>query len=121
MPEQARYESWVENLRQLSRYVEGTGITLCIENLASVPLCHYAEQLRALIRDAGGKNLAICLDTGHLHLVNHKGGRQQSHREFILGAGTLLQALHITDNSGLQDSHQMPYSARYGIDWKVKS
>lgn len=118
LPDEKRYEGWVRNLQALSEYVEGTGITLCLENLNSVHLCRSADQLKAIIRDAGGKNMGICLDTGHLHLSRIQKGLQHSHRDFILSAGHLLQALHITENNGLGDTHQMPYSARYGIDWK---
>jgi len=35
-----------------------------------------------------------------------------------LEAGELLQALHIVDNNGIDDTHQMPFSTRYGVDWK---
>lgn len=118
LPDEKRYEGWVRNLQVLSEYVEGTGITLCLENLNSVHLCRSADQLKAIIRDAGGKHMGICLDTGHLHLSRVQKGLQHSHRDFILCAGDLLQALHITENNGLGDTHQMPFSARYGIDWK---
>lgn len=118
LSDEERYDRWIHNLRKLSEYVEGTGVTLCLENLNTIPQCQSVHQLKGIIRDAGGKNLAICLDTGHLHLSNMQGNLQQSHREFILEAGDLLQALHIVDNNGLGDTHQMPFSARYGIDWK---
>ncbi|MBQ8797518.1 MAG: sugar phosphate isomerase/epimerase [Oscillospiraceae bacterium] len=118
LPDEVRYERWIHNLRKLSEYVEGTGVTLCIENLGSVPLCRSVHQIKGMIRDAGEKNLAICLDTGHLHLGNCQKWLQQSQREFILSAGDLLQALHITENNGIGDTHQMPFSARTGIDWK---
>lgn len=119
LPAKERYERWVHYVGKLSEYVEGTGVTLCIENMFSVPLCSTAQQIKSIIRDAGGKNLAICLDTGHLHLCNkHNMPNKQSQRAFILEAGPLLQALHIVDNNGLGDTHQMPYSARYGVDWK---
>ena len=113
-----RYTRWIHYIRKLSEYVEGTGVILCIENMFSVPQCRSVQQIKDIIRDAGGKNLAICLDTGHLHLSNCQKVLQQSQREFILSAGELLQALHITENNGIGDTHQMPFSARYGIDWK---
>lgn len=118
LTDEVRYERWIHCLRKLSEYVEGTGVTLCIENLFSVPQCRSVEQIKHMIRDAGSKNLAICLDTGHLHLCNRQNVLQETHREFILSAGELLQALHITENNGLGDTHQMPYSARHGLDWK---
>ena len=118
MTDEQRYDCWVKNIGKLSQYVEGTGVTLCIENLFSVPQCWTVDQLKKLVLDAGGKNLAICLDTGHLHMCRSQGVVNQTHREFILKAGDLLQALHITDNNGNGDTHQMPFSSRYGIDWK---
>ena len=118
LTDEERYGRWIHYIRKLSEYVEGTGITLCIENMYPIPQCRSVEQIKNMIRDAGGKNLAICLDTGHLHLSNGQKVLQQTQREFILGAGSLLQALHVTENNGIGDTHQMPFSARYGIDWK---
>lgn len=118
MEQEARYAAWIRNLEILSRYVEGTGVTLCLENLMITPESRTAQSLLQIIKDAGDKNLAICLDTGHLHFVNCQGLGKQTQSEFIRTAGDKLQALHIADNNGLGDTHQMPYSARYGIDWK---
>lgn len=117
LPEAERYARRIRCVRQLAEYVESTGITLCIENMYHDSLCRTAQDIKTLIADAGTKNLAICLDTGHLHLAREKGLTQQTHREFILEAGPLLQALHIADNNGEKDTHQMPYSARFGINW----
>lgn len=118
LPEEERYALWMKYLGELSAFVDGTGITLCLENLNSNPTIRSADGLLQVIKDAGDKNLGICLDTGHLHLSNKEGHIVQSHSEFIRKAGHYLQALHITDNNGLGDTHQMPFSARYGIDWQ---
>lgn len=118
LPEEVRRERWVENLRTLSDFVDGTGITLCLENLGSTPATHTAQRLKGLISDAGGKNMGICLDMGHLHLTNGRGQTDQSLSEFILEAGDLLKALHVTNNSGAGDDHLMPYSSRLGIDYR---
>ena len=116
LPEETRYATWVKNLEELGNFVEGTGITLCLENLYAVPMTNTVDKLLRIIRDAGGKNMAICLDTGHLHLTNRLSGESQSQGEFIRKAGSLLQALHIVDNDGLGDTHQMPYSDRSVVD-----
>lgn len=118
LSDEERYDRWVKNISALSAYVEGTGITLCIENMFGVYQCRTANQLKQLVLDAGGKNLGICLDTGHLHLCRSQKLVEHTHRDFIRTAGNLLQALHITDNNGDNDTHQMPFSARYGVDWK---
>ena len=117
LPQEERYARRVFYVRKLAEYVEGTGVTICIENMYADPLCRTADSIKSIITDANTKNLAICLDTGHLHLAREKQLTQQTHREFILEAGDLLQALHITDNNGSADTHQMPFSARFGVNW----
>ena len=97
--------------------MEGTGITLCLENLIAFPETRCSDGLLRIIKDAGDKNLGICLDTGHLHLSNTAGTTNETHGAFIRNAGDYLQALHIVDNNGNRDTHQMPFSARYGVDW----
>jgi sugar phosphate isomerase/epimerase len=114
--EEARMARRLESVRVLRDHAKGSGVTICLENLGSVPETHTVQQLNAII-DAVGGDLGICLDTGHLHLTNGRGETQQSQREFILGAGERLKAMHITENNGKNDVHQMPYSARTGIDW----
>ena len=118
LPEEERYARWVKYVSDLSRYVEDTGVTLCLENLPSIAPTRTAQSLLRFIADAGDKNLAICLDTGHLHLTNTRGDTNQTHGDFIRTAGNYLQALHIVDNNGEKDTHQMPFSARTGVDWK---
>ena len=119
LSDEEKYDRWVHYTRKLSEYVEGAGVTICIENMFSIPLCSTAHQIKQIIRDAGEKNLAICLDTGHLHLCNKQNmPNRQTHRDFILESGDLLQALHIVDNDGIGDTHHMPFSARFGVDWK---
>ncbi len=107
----------LEAVRILRDHAKGTGVTICLENLGSVPATHTVQQLNAIIDQVGG-DLGICLDTGHLHLTNGLGQTAQSHREFILGAGERLKAMHITENNGKNDVHQMPYSARTGVNWQ---
>ena len=115
---QDRYARRIENIRLLQDFVKGSSFHFCLENLGSEPCTHTAEKLLQIIKDAGGENLAICLDTGHLHLVNGRGEANQSQEAFILGAGNYLRALHITENNGKNDVHQMPFSARFGIEWQ---
>ena len=112
---------WAKNLGILSEYVEGSGITLCLENLYSLAETRTCADLKAILEASGGKNLGICLDTGHLHLCRRLGYINETPAEFIRSAGPLLQALHINDNDGLGDTHHAPFSALYGISslrWK---
>lgn len=112
-----RHEARLRVVSSLCDYVNGTDLIFCLENLGSVPETHTAERLLSIIEAVGSDHLGICLDTGHLHLVNGRGEAAQSQREFIEKAGSLLYALHITDNNKILDEHLMPFSSRYPIDW----
>lgn len=118
LPEQERYDCWVQNIRILCDYVKGTNLIFCLENLGSVPFTHRAENLLHLISDCGGENLGICLDTGHLHMTHHRDGNEQTTTEFVRTAGKRLKALHIHENNGKADDHQMPFSAKKAFDWR---
>ncbi len=118
LPEQQRYDCWVQNIRILCDYIKGTNLIFCLENLGSVPFTHRAENLLHLISDCGGENLGICLDTGHLHMTHHRDGNEQTTTEFVRTAGKRLRALHIHENNGKADDHQMPFSAKKSFDWR---
>lgn len=56
--------------------------------------------------------LGICLDTGHLNLV------QGDPCKFLEEAGDKLIALHIADNLGNADHHMLP-CGRGTVNWKA--
>ena len=118
LPHEERYDRWVHYITKLCDYVKGTDFTFCLENLGSVPYTHWASNLMKLIDDCGGENLGICLDVGHLHMTNIRDGEEQSSTEFIRTVGKRLKALHIHENNGKSDDHQMPFSAKTAFDWK---
>ncbi len=91
----------IQKVKELAYYVKGTDFVICLENLGRITPC--VDELLYVIKKVGGKNLGICLDTGHLNIV---GGNQ---REFVLKAGRKLKALHIADNEGKTDQHIMPF------------
>lgn len=101
------HEATVRAFTELCRHVAGGPLVLCIENMTETPV----EALLATVRDVGSPHLAICLDTGHLHLV--KGDPAA----FIRAAGPHLRALHIADNDGSCDQHLAPFG-RGAVDWK---
>ena len=106
---EAILDAQVKALRLLADYAAGSDLVLCLENLFT----HAAacDDLLRLIGAAGGRNLGICLDTGHLNLA----GRDQA--GFIRQAGSRLLALHIADNEGQRDQHLMPFGPGK-IDWE---
>ena len=100
----------VKVLTELTDYIKGTGITICLENLTN-DLDHSGPLLE-LIDRVGSDHLGVCLDTGHLNL---RPGESQY--DFIRNCGSRLKALHIADNEGQTDQHMMPYG-RGRVNWK---
>jgi len=96
------------SLAELSGYLRGTDLTICLENLFTHSTT--CADLISLIEAAGDRNLGICLDTGHLNLAS----RDQD--AFIRQAGSRLKALHITDNQETSDQHLLPFGPGT-IDW----
>lgn len=107
-PEEVALQRRVEALAALCSYAEGSGITICMENMAQ----HHtsAAKLLELVKAVGSPQLGICLDTGHLNIA---GGDQYA---FITEAGNRLKAIHIADNEGERDQHMMPYG-RGTVNW----
>ena len=119
LPAEQRLEIQLRHIRTLLEFVEGTDFTFCLENLMTTPSLTDADKLLNWIEILGGKNLGICLDTGHLHYA--RLGLQvteQTHAEFIRKAGKYLKATHIQSNDGSGDQHLAPYTGRKNpIDW----
>ncbi len=118
LEQEARLALKYSRLQELVDFVKGSEISLCLENLFSNPDVVSAEQLLEIISNCGGKNLGICLDTGHLHVANARGMVSQSQGEFIRKAGSYLKALHIANNDTSRDQHLMPFChMRRGVDF----
>lgn len=91
------------------------GITLCVENLYNGlgghmiegPCCNarkMAERIDHINEQYGCEVLGFCFDTGHANLVG------LDMEDFITTLGERLKVLHIHDNDGITDLHQIPYT-----------
>ena len=98
----------VEALSTLCRSIAGSRIRIAIENLSR--LTQSAADLLRIIAKVDRPELGICLDTGHLNLV------QGDPAAFIDQAGDKLIALHIADNLGNADHHMFP-CGRGSVNW----
>lgn len=118
LPEAQTLEIQQTVLQKLLEFVAGTDFTLCIENLRPNPSVADADGILRWIDLLGGKNLGICLDTGHLHVSNiSMKTTVQTQREFILKAGSYLKATHIAGNDGTDDYHLAPFSIKNSVRW----
>ena len=96
----------VRGLRALCGYLDGSEVVICLENCGQL-----ADGLLEIVDAVASPHLGICLDTGHLNIIEGDQG------EFVRKAGARLQALHIADNDGSHDQHLMPY-ARGTVAWE---
>lgn len=117
-PEELRLETQRKHMRALLEFVSGTDFTICLENLRPNPTVADADKILQWIDLLGGKNLGICLDTGHLNVSKTSlKTTTQTHREFILTAGKYLKATHINGNDGTDDYHLAPFAIKNSVDW----
>lgn len=117
LPEASAEERFRENvisLKIIAKHIEHKQIHICLENLrppkifpVREPLAlGHAEDLLRIIDAVGSDRFAICLDTGHLNLVENP-----DQTAFIRTAGKHLRAIHIADNQNNNDldEHLMPF------------
>lgn len=91
------------------------GITICIENLydgigghlVEGPCCDAkkaAERIDRMNEKYHAEILGFCFDTGHANLLGLDFER------FLTTLGGMLKVLHIHDNDGVSDLHQIPFT-----------
>lgn len=99
----------------IAPYAKEHGITICIENLydgigghlVEGPGCDArkaAERIDYFNDKYGAEVLGFCFDTGHANLIG------LDFEDFITTLGRRLKVLHIHDNDGIGDLHQIPFT-----------
>lgn len=112
--EEAEWEQTKKFLESLAPMAKELGITMCIENLyggigshiVEGPCCNAkkaAERIDRFNEKYGAEILGFCFDAGHANLVGIDFER------FIKDLGNRLKVLHIHDNDGIGDLHQIPF------------
>ena len=96
-------------LRSLDDLIDHVGdapMTFCIEN------CPSAEAVKALLEASDPVRVGACLDTGHLNLTDERQA------DYIRWCGPRLKALHLAENDGTGDQHNMPYARGGSVPWE---
>lgn len=113
--EEAEWEQTEKFLDSLAPIAKELGITICMENIYTSignriiegPCCD-ARKVVARIDWINGKFgaevLGFCFDTGHANLIGI------DFEDFITTLGSRLKVLHIHDNDGIGDLHQIPFT-----------
>lgn len=105
-------ERFLDSIAPLAKEMK---ITICIENIyTSVgghivegPCCNAgkaAERIDRFNDKYGSEILGFCFDTGHANLLGI------DFEDFITTLGSRLKVLHIHDNDGIGDLHQIPFT-----------
>lgn len=113
--EDAEWQQTEELVHSLAPLAKELGITICIENLydsigghlVEGPCCNVKKVIERIDRineEYQAEVLGFCFDTGHANLVG------LDMEKFITSLGERLKVLHIHDNDGISDLHQIPYT-----------
>lgn len=113
--EELEWEKTEEFIHYLAPMAKEMGITLCIENLYNAlgnhmvegPCCDVqkvVERIDRINAQYGAEILGFCFDTGHANLIG------LDFYDFITCLGNRLKVLHVHDNDGVRDLHQVPFT-----------
>ncbi len=113
--EEAEWAETEKFIHEIAPMAKEMGVTICIENLydsigghiVEGPCCNVrrcVERMDRINEQYGAEVLGFCFDTGHANLVG------LDFEDFITRLGHRLKVLHIHDNDGVQDLHQIPFT-----------
>ena len=117
----------LEYFKVLIPLLKEQGVKICFENLYEGKANRMVEGVCAnplqanwlvdtLNAEAGEELFGMCLDTGHLQLV------KRDSYEYIMAIQNRLKILHLHENDGISDVHEMPFTFgdanRRGLDWE---
>lgn len=113
--EEAEWDYTERFLNTIAPLAKELGITICIENLyggigghlVEGPCCDArkaAVRIDRMNERYQAEVLGFCFDTGHANLVG------LDFEDFLTTLGSRLKVLHIHDNDGVADLHQVPFT-----------
>lgn len=113
--EELEWQQTAKFIDSIAPIAREMGLTICVENIYTNigshiiegPCCNarkMAERIDRINEKYGAEVLGFCFDTGHANLIGI------DMEEFITTLGKRLKVLHIHDNDGVSDLHQMPFT-----------
>lgn len=110
--EWAQTERFIDSIAPMAKEM---GITICLENLydgigghlIEGPCCDAkkaVERIERINEKYQAEVLGFCFDTGHANLAGI------DFEKFITTLGGCLKVLHMHDNDGISDLHQIPFT-----------
>lgn len=105
------YACVCRSLDELMPYCMHRGVKICLENLFDMPAEYMLEIWDRLFAKYPPEFLGLCYDTGHANMI-----WQERSPEVLHTYKDRLFAVHIHDNDGRNDLHQIPWDGT--IAWE---
>lgn len=124
--EEAEWERTEAFLKALVPVARELHITICMENIYTGSGSHIVEgpccdalktaaRIDRMNAEAGAEVFGFCFDTGHANLIG------LDFENFIMTLGNRIKVLHIHDNDGIDDLHQIPFTFARGRENKTST
>jgi len=99
-----------KSIDELLKYCQDKPIRLALENQLPHILCGYSVDLLKLIWEINSQKVGICLDTSHANLAENVSEVVKKCKEWLI-------SLHVSDNFGTSDDHNIPGIGN--INWQI--
>lgn len=110
----AQYDAVMKHLAPYVEYANRVGLDVVVENMRIIHgIRHshrYCQTPEELCEIADALGVGVCWDFGHANI----SGVKQS--EGLAYVGKRLKAIHVNDNSGVDDDHVPPFAGT--VDWR---
>ena len=110
----AQYDTVMSHLSPYVEHAMRVGLPVVLENMRIKPAPRYShrycQEPDELCEVADALGIGVCWDFGHANI----SGLRQS--EALAYVGGRLRAVHVNDNTGIDDDHTAPFSGT--VDWK---
>ena len=110
-----RREKSEQSLEEILEFCEYWGVKIALENTLPGKTGDSVSEVLEIVKKFNSKNLGICLDTGHCNITSSLYN-QNGVVESLKDIKDYLFHLHIHDNFGKNDDHNMPFTGN--INWK---
>ena len=110
---QELYDLNLDFVRRLLPLAKRNDVYIAIENLPFFEPKDFFSPNGTLtfINELNDDHVVMCLDTGHFNMF-----REEKIYEFLLKGKDKVKCLHIHDNNGYSDAHQVPHLGSF--DWE---
>ena len=109
-------KTWEMNkvfMTEILQYAKEKGVTICFENMPMRNLGIGApDEILRFVKEMNDENFKICLDIGHAAIYY----KTISVGDVIRKMGKEIRCLHVHDNCGWVDDHNMPLDGI--VDWQ---